>query len=76
MHVDRFRDGSRHISHVTEVVGMEGDIITLQDIYRFDYKTMSLVPTGIRPEFVDQLAERGVVLAGGLFGGPDRWQQR
>ena len=63
VHVDRFRDGSRRISHVTEVVGMEGDIITLQDIYKYDYKTMSLVATGIRPEFVDQLAERGVVAA-------------
>jgi hypothetical protein len=35
--IERARDGSRHISHLTEVVGMEGDIVTLQDIYRFDY---------------------------------------
>ena len=40
VHVDRFRDGSRRVSHVTEVVGMEGDIITLQDIYKYDYKAM------------------------------------
>ena len=75
VHVDRFRDGSRRVSHVTEVLGMEGDIITLQDIYRFDYKTMSLLSTGIRPEFVDQLAERGVTVPGGLFGGPQMWQR-
>ena len=75
VHVDRFRDGSRRISHVTEVVGMEGDIITLQDIYKYDYKAMRLVATGIRPEFVDQLADRGVTLPGGLFGGPDMWQR-
>ncbi len=52
VHVDRFRDGSRRISHVTEVVGMEGEIITLQDIYRFDYKAMDLRrdrhPPGVR----------------------------
>ena len=35
--IERARDGTRHISHLTEVVGMEGDIITLQDIYRYDY---------------------------------------
>jgi len=75
VHVDRFRDGSRRISHVTEVVGMEGDIITLQDIYKYDYKAMSLVATGVRPEFVEHLADRGVTLPGGLFGGPDMWQR-
>jgi pilus assembly protein CpaF len=75
VHVDRFRDGSRRVSHVTEVVGMEGDIITLQDIYKYDYKAMRLAPTGVRPEFVDQLADRGVILAGGLFGALDMWQR-
>ena len=75
VHVDRFRDGSRRISHVTEVVGMEGDIITLQDIYKYDYKAMGLVATGIRPEFVDQLENRGITLPGGLFGAPDMWQR-
>jgi pilus assembly protein CpaF len=73
VHIDRFRDGSRRVSHVTEVVGMEGDIITLQDIYKYDYKAMRLVATGVRPEFVEQLAERGVALDGGLFAGFDMW---
>ena len=73
--LERFRDGSRRVSHVTEVVGMEGDVVTLQDIYRYDYKAMRLVPTGVRPEFVEQLAERGITLAGGLFGAPDLWQR-
>ena len=73
--IDRFRDGSRRISHVTEVVGMEGDIITLQDIFRYDYKTMGLAATGVRPEFVEKLAERGVVLPAGLFGAPEMWQR-
>jgi pilus assembly protein CpaF len=75
VHVDRFRDGSRRVSHVTEVVGMEGDIITLQDIYKYDYKTMSIVATGIRPEFVDRLADRQVSMPSGLFGAPDMWQR-
>jgi pilus assembly protein CpaF len=73
VHVDRFRDGTRKISYVTEVVGMEGDVVTLQDIFRYDYKAMSLVPTGIRPAFVDKLADRGIALPGGLFGGPESW---
>ncbi len=75
VHVERFRDGSRRVSHVTEVVGMEGEIITLQDIYRYDYKTMGLVPTGVRPEFVEKLGQRGVTLPAGLFGGADVWQR-
>jgi pilus assembly protein CpaF len=75
VHVDRLRDGARRVSHVTEVVGMEGDIITLQDIYKYDYKTMSLVATGIRPEFADRLEDHGISLPGGLFGGPGMWQR-
>ena len=75
VHVDRFRDGSRRISHVTEVVGMEGDIITLQDVYRFDYKTMVLAPTGIRPVFIDRLADRGVAVPAGLFGPAEMWHR-
>jgi pilus assembly protein CpaF len=75
VHIDRFRDGARRVSHVTEVLGMEGEVITLQDIYKYDYKAMRLVATGVRPEFVDQLAERGVTLDGALFGGFDMWQR-
>ena len=75
VHVDRFRDGSRRISHVTEVVGMEGDIITLQDIYRYDYQATRLASTGIRPELVDKLADRGVTVPAGLFGAPDMWSR-
>ena len=74
VHIERFRDGSRRISNVTEVLGMEGDIVTLQDIYKFDYKQMSLVATGIRPEFVDKLTERGVSLPTGLFGAAEMWR--
>jgi pilus assembly protein CpaF len=72
--IERLRDGSRRISHLTEVVGMEGDIITLQDIYRFDYQEMALVPTGVRPGFLDKLAERGVRVPVELFLGGEGWQ--
>jgi pilus assembly protein CpaF len=75
VHVDRFRDGARRVSHVTEVLGMEGDVITLQDIYKYDYKAMRLVATGVRPQLVEQLAERGTTLANGLFGGFEAWQR-
>ncbi|MEA1938496.1 MAG: CpaF family protein [Pseudomonadota bacterium] len=55
----RLRDGSRKITHVTEVMGMEGDVVTLQDLYRFEYKGEDStgkvigqhVPTGLRPAF-------------------------
>jgi pilus assembly protein CpaF len=65
----RFKDGSRRITHITEVVGMEGDIITLQDIFVYDSKggldergrrTGALKPTGIRPKFLDKLLESGI----------------
>lgn len=73
--IERARDGSRRVSHLTEVVGMEGEIITLQDIYKYDYAAGALVPTGVRPEFTDKLAERGVTLPAGLFAGPDQWSR-
>ena len=71
----RLRDGTRKITHITEVVGMEGDVITLQDIYRYDYKAMALVATGVRPEFVEKLGQHGITLPGGLFGGTDVWHR-
>jgi pilus assembly protein CpaF len=72
VHIDRFRDGSRRVVQVTEVVGMEGEIITLQDIFKHDYQTNTLVPTGIRPGFLTKLQERGGSLPTGLFG--DVWR--
>ncbi|HEY7224254.1 MAG TPA: CpaF family protein [Micromonosporaceae bacterium] len=69
IHQTRLKDGSRRITHVTEVTGMEGDIITLQDIFRFDFAAGMdevgryrgvLQPTGIRPQFMERLAEMGI----------------
>jgi pilus assembly protein CpaF len=65
----RFKDGSRRITAITEVIGMEGDIITLQDIFVFDpgagldeqgRPTGALRATGIRPKFLDKLNEHGI----------------
>jgi pilus assembly protein CpaF len=68
VHVQRFRDGSRRITHVTEVVGMEGEVITLQDVFRYDHALGRSVATGIRPEFTEHLEAVGVELPAALFG--------
>ena len=76
VHQARMKDGVRRITHVTEVVGMEGDIITLQDLFLFDYNAGiddegkfrgELKATGIRPRFIDRLAERGVRIPAEVF---------
>lgn len=73
----RLRDGSRRIVQVTEVQGMEGDTITLQDIFVFHQFGIDengkvigeLKPTGIRPKFTERFAAAGIQLPPGLFGG-------
>ena len=76
VHQSRFRDGSRRITHVTEVVGMEGDVITLQDLFLFDYTAGysaegaplgTLKSTGLRPTFLDKLSANGVTVDASIF---------
>jgi pilus assembly protein CpaF len=76
VHQARFKDGSRRITHVTEIVGMEGDIITLQDIFLFDHgmgfddeghALGTLKSTGLRPKFLEKLAEHGVQVDPKIF---------
>ena len=63
----RLMDGSRKITHITEVQGMEGDVIILQDIFKFEQRGLDnkgkvkgeFVCTGIMPKFVQKLKERG-----------------
>ena len=71
VHLQRFKDGSRRVTHVTEVIGMEGDIITLQDLFLFDHsagvdengRSMgSLKSTGLRPKFLETLRDAGVMV--------------
>ncbi|UVJ38527.1 CpaF family protein [Arthrobacter sp. CJ23] len=75
--IARLRDGSRRITHVTEVQGMEGDIVTLQDAFVFDYAAGfdsqgrflgKPISTGIRPRFLDRFADLGISLSPGVFG--------
>ena len=70
----RLRDGSRHIVQISEITGLEGDTVLMQDLFAFDYKTSEdasspgrLVATGITPNFTDQLADHGVELSSEHF---------
>jgi pilus assembly protein CpaF len=76
VHQARLKDGSRRLTHVTEVVGMEGDVITLQDLFLFDFNAGMdedgkfrghLKATGLAPAFLSKLAERGVFVDPNLF---------
>jgi pilus assembly protein CpaF len=69
VHQSRLKDGTRRFTHVTEVVGMEGDVVTLQDIFLFDHgmgfddngrSKGVLKSTGLRPKFLDKLSDHGV----------------
>jgi pilus assembly protein CpaF len=71
VHQARLKDGSRRITHITEVDGMEGDVITLQDVFAFDFRAGvdadgkycgTLRTTGLRPHFLDRLGERGITI--------------
>jgi pilus assembly protein CpaF len=74
--LSRLRDGSRRITHITEVQGMEGDVITLQDIFLFDFGMGvdehgrfkgHLKATGVRPKFSEKLADLGIRLGQEVF---------
>jgi pilus assembly protein CpaF len=75
IHQSRMRDGTRKVVSITEVSGMEGDIITMTDIYVFeqlgfeDGKVIGrLRPTGLRPKFMDKIDEAGIRLPPSIFG--------
>ena len=66
IHQARLKDGSRKITHITEVQGMEGDTIILQDIFVLNEKG-TFTATGIRPKFMEKLANTRVSLPNNLF---------
>jgi pilus assembly protein CpaF len=75
VHLTRLRDGTRRITHVTEVQGMEGDVVVLQDVFVFEQTGVvegkiqgRLKPTGIRPKFVEKFEVMGIHLPPNLFG--------
>ncbi len=74
--IARLRDGTRRVVQVSEVMGMEGEIVVVQDIYTFDYSAGideegkfrgTLKSTGIRPSFSERLSDHGVALDPSLF---------
>jgi pilus assembly protein CpaF len=75
IHQERLRDGTRKVVNITEVSGMEGDIITMTDLFVFeqtsieDGKVMGrLRPTGLRPKFMDKIEASGIHLPASIFG--------
>ncbi|MDD9207506.1 ATPase, T2SS/T4P/T4SS family [Georgenia sp. 10Sc9-8] len=75
----RLRDGTRRVTAVTEIQGMEGQTVTLQDAFLFDYSAGvdasgrflgKPVATGVRPRFTDRFADLGITLSPQVFGAP------
>jgi pilus assembly protein CpaF len=74
-HQERMRDGTRKVTHITEVSGMEGDVITMTDIFVFEQTGVEagkvvgrLRPTGLRPKFMDKIEAAGINLPPSIFG--------
>lgn len=76
IHEARFRDGTRKITHLTEVEGMEGDVITLQDLFVYDFSEGvdesgrfkgTIKSTGIRAKFIQKLQDMGIALPSDIF---------
>jgi pilus assembly protein CpaF len=77
VHQNRLKDGTRKIVNITEVQGMEGDVIVMQDIFVFEQTGVvegkiqgRLKPTGIRPKFVEKFEVAGIHLPPNVFGSP------
>jgi pilus assembly protein CpaF len=80
--VARFSDGSRRLTHITEITGMESDVITMQDIFVFEKQGVSsggrtvgnFTATGIRPKFADKLKVAGFDLPSKMFETGREWK--
>ena len=79
VHQSRMRDGSRKVTYITEVSGMEGEVITLTDIFAFEQtgydngKVMGrLRPTWLRPKFMEKIEAAGISLPPTIFGAGER----
>lgn len=75
VHQERMRDGTRKIVKITEIQGMEGDIITMSDIFEFEQTGVEagkvigrIRPTGLRPKFIDKIEVSGIHLPPSVFG--------
>ncbi len=74
VHQSRMQDGTRKVVNITEVIGMEGDVITMQDIFRFEQTAIEdgkvlgeLIPTGLRPKYMDKIEAHGIHLPPSIF---------
>lgn len=74
-HQERMRDGTRKVTNITEVSGMEGEVITMTDIFVFEQTSIEngqivgrLRPTGLRPKFMDKIEASGINLPPSIFG--------
>jgi len=74
-HQDRLRDGTRKITRITEVQGMEGDVVTMSDIFVFEQTGIEgnriigrVKPTGLRPKNIDRIIDSGIQLPPQIFG--------
>jgi pilus assembly protein CpaF len=75
VHQDRMRDGTRKITSISEIQGMEGDVITMSEIFRFEQTGLEngkvigrLRATGLRPKFMHKIQEAGIMLPPSIFG--------
>jgi pilus assembly protein CpaF len=75
VHQERLRDGSRKVVNITEVSGMEGDVITMTDVFAFEQTGIEdgnvigqLRPTGLRPKAINQIEAAGIHLPPSVFG--------
>jgi len=73
--LERMRDGSRRVTSITDVQTMEGDVVTMAEIFKFEQTGFEegkvigrLRPTGIRPRFMDKIEQAGIHLPPGIFG--------
>jgi pilus assembly protein CpaF len=81
VHVSRLSDGGRRVTHVTEVVGMEGQTVTLQDIFLFQQTGVDargkvqghMASTGLRPHFIDRFEAGGIHLPAEIFSAGHVW---
>jgi pilus assembly protein CpaF len=75
LQLERMSDGRRRVVSLQEITGMEGDVVTMQEIFRFSRKGVDsegrvlgrFEATGIRPRFAERLAMRGIELGNDLF---------
>ena len=75
LQVSRFSDGTRRLTHITEITGMEDDVVSMQDVFVFEKHGVSpegrtmgtFTATGIRPKFAEKLKASGIDLPAGMF---------